>query len=84
MSSVADMVIAMYMRCIHAGLRSRFDEPNLLTWYFEVLYMVTQMPVSTTTGWAWESSCGVGCAIGVLVSFLPLVLFSLTLCPLTS
>ena len=60
----------MYMRCIHAGLRSRFDEPNLLTWYFEVLYMVTQMPVSTTTGWAWESSCGVGCAIGALVSFL--------------
>ena len=29
----ADVVSAMYMRCIHAGVRSRLGEPNLLTWY---------------------------------------------------
>ena len=23
----------MYMRCIHAGVRSRIGEPNLLAWY---------------------------------------------------
>ena len=22
------------------------------------------------TGWAWQNSCGVGCAVGALVSFL--------------
>ena len=33
MPYVADMVSAMYMRRIHAGVRSRFGEPNLLTWH---------------------------------------------------
>ena len=33
MPYVADVVSAMYMRGIHAGVRSRFAEPNLLTWY---------------------------------------------------
>ena len=84
MAYVASMESAMYMRCIHAGVRSRFAEPNLLTWYQILQYMITQMHVYAITGWACQSSCGVGCAIGVLVSFLPLVLFSLTLCPLTS
>ena len=32
-------------------------------------YMVTQMHVYAMTGWAWQSSCGVGFAIGALVSF---------------
>ena len=80
MPYVADMVSAMYMRRIHAGVRSRFGEPNLLG----TRYMVTQMHAYAMTGWAWQSSCGVGCAIGALVSFFPLVLLPPTLYPLTS
>ena len=33
MPYVADMVSAMYMRCIHAGVPSGLGDPNLLTWY---------------------------------------------------
>ena len=33
-------------------------------------YMVAQMHVYAMTGWAWQSWCGVGCAIGAMVSFL--------------
>ena len=63
----ADVVSAMYMRCIHAGVRSRLGEPNLLTWY--QIYGNADACLRMT-GWAWQSSCGVGCGIGAPVSFL--------------
>ena len=86
MPSVADMVSAMYVRCIHVGVRSRLGEPNVLVWYQIYGNADARLrDVYAMTGWAWQSSCGVGCAIVSLVSFLsPLVLFSLTLNPLTS
>ena len=71
MPSVADMVSAMYMRCIHAGVRSRLGEPNLLAWY--QIYGNADAylrDVYAMTGWAWQNSCGVGCANGSLVSLL--------------
>ena len=71
------MVSAMYMRAFEVDLASQTYLPG-------TRYMVTQMHVYAMTGWAWQSSCGVGCAIGALVSFLSLVLSSLTLYPLTS
>ena len=86
MPSVADMVSAMYMRCIHAGVRSRLGEPNLLAWY--QIYGNADAylrDVYAMTGWAWESSCGSVVPLAPWYrSSQPLVLFALILYPLTS
>ena len=60
----------MYMRCLHAGTRSRLGELNLLDTWYQVPDMITQMHVCTMTGCAWQSSCAAGCVIDAVVSFL--------------
>ena len=52
-----------YMRAFEVDLASQTCLPA-------TRHMVTQTHVYAITGWAWHSSCGVGFAIGALVSFL--------------
>ena len=82
MPYVPDIVSAMYMCCIHPGIRNRLGEPNLLP---GAMYMVTQMRVYAMAGWAWQVR------VGLVVPLAPwyrssqsLVFFSFYIYPLTS
>ena len=78
------MMTVMYMRCIHAGVRSRIGEPNLLAWYqiygnADACLRDDRMGMATLV-WGWR----VVESVPWYRSSRPLALFSLTLNPLTS
>ena len=74
-----------HVHALHTCGHSKSTWRAKRTYLVPYRYMVTKMHVYAMAGWAWQSSCSLGCAMEPWYrSSQPFVLFSLALYPLTS